>query len=109
MRELTTSEINQVGGGFAPWAGAAAGGFAVGAFSAGATSYLQGNNWQTVAGSALLGGLAGATGGIAATTLGAAKALNTVRSVAYTIASGTITASGPGVSEVDDFEKLDEK
>lgn len=96
MRELSSTEITQVSGGLAPWVGAAAGGFAVGAFSAGASSYLSGDSWQTVVGSSVLGGFAGATGGVAAVTTGVAKAFNTFRSISYSVASSTFTTGGSG-------------
>ena len=109
MRELSSQEINQVGGGLAPWVGAAAVGFAQGAFVAGTTSYLSGASWQRSLGSAALGGFASAFSGVAGVTTGALKAVNYVRSTGLGIAAGTITASGPGVAEVDDYEKLEEK
>ena len=109
MRELNAKEIDQVGGGLVPWAGAAAGGFAVGAFTGGATAYLSGGSWQDVAASSILGGISGGAGGIAAVTSGAAKALNTLRSVGYGIASGTVIGSSPSTGDIGDKEKALEK
>jgi lactobin A/cerein 7B family class IIb bacteriocin len=105
MRELRQHEINQVSGGAIPWAGAAIGGFATGAISSGTVAHLNGASWQTTLSSALLGGLAGATGGIATVTTGAIRAVNTIRSVGYGVASGTVTASGTPRLDVKDLDK----
>ncbi|MFN3237278.1 MAG: class IIb bacteriocin, lactobin A/cerein 7B family [Pseudomonadales bacterium] len=109
MRELTSSELNHVSGGIAPWAGAAAIGFAQGAFTAGASSYLSGASWQSTVGSAALGGLAGAAGGIAGATTGVIRAVNSFRSMGLGVAAGTFSNGQNGVRSISDMEKEPEQ
>ena len=104
MRELQASEIEQVSGGIFPVA-AALGSAAV----SGYVSYTNGGNLQTIVASSILGGLSGVAGGMARITTGIVSAKFGVQSAGLTIASGTITASGPGNDDVADHEKVLEK
>ncbi len=109
MRELRATELDEVSGGVIPWAGAAASGFVIGAVTSGTSAHLSGSSWQVTLASATLGGLAGATGGVATVSTGALRAVNTIRSIGYGVASNGVTSSGSSTADVDDMEKVLEK
>jgi lactobin A/cerein 7B family class IIb bacteriocin len=103
MRELSEQELEQVSGGVLPLA--VLGGAAI----SGTVSYANGDSWQGITGSAILGGLGGATSAMAKVTTGIIRAKFTGQAGALSIASGTISGSGPGTDDVADHEKVLEK
>jgi lactobin A/cerein 7B family class IIb bacteriocin len=104
MRELNQSEMAQVSGGILPVA-AALGGAAV----SGYTSYLNGDSWQSIAGSAVLGGLGGVAGGMAKITTGALRMKYAFQGGGFSVASGTFSNGQNGVRSISDMEKEPEQ
>ena len=103
MRELNHSELDEVSGGGLPLV------IVGSAVASGVASYINGNSWQASVGVAALGTLSGVTGAMAGITTGIVRIKFGVESVGLAFASGTITGSGQGQSDVGDEEKVLEK
>lgn len=102
MRELESHELEQVGGGGLPFvvASAAITGFA---------SYANGNSIQTALGAAVLGGAGGVARNLATAASGLMRVKWNTQALSLAFASGTITGSGDGESDIGDQEKVLEK
>jgi bacteriocin-like protein len=101
MRELTTNELDQVSGGGFPLA------FAIGAFVSGGTTWANDGSAIEIGSSALLGGLGGVSGRLAAAATGIMKMKWTLQGTGLTVASGTLASGGGGNVQSINTEEIE--